>query len=344
MKSKKTSHTKTIIIWLCLLLIIIAAIVISRVMNSTRTSAPDTPGNTAGNLYNTGLFCENDGIIYFSNPNDDGALYSMSANITDFEKITDDKALYINVDENYIFYSRMNNLKEKPKTSIFSFYLNGLYRINKSGSNLKMLHNDPIGSLLLYDNNLYYQYYKENEPLSIHSMYIDGSDDYALINDDCIAVSARNDRIYYTGVRKNHDINYISTVSASAGIAVEESSYMPIAAPDGIYYISTADGYRIYRVSYDGTEKKLIADCQCSTYNLSPDGRYVYYQRDNSEENGIYAYDTVSGTTSLIYPGDYKWIHTAGNYMFFYGFSDEQVYAYNTDGTLSIFLPPVIDN
>ena len=33
-------------------------------------------GNTAGNLYNGGLFCEYNGVIYFSNPNDNGRLYS----------------------------------------------------------------------------------------------------------------------------------------------------------------------------------------------------------------------------------------------------------------------------
>ena len=33
-------------------------------------------GNTAGNLYNYGMFCEHNGTIYFSNPNDSYRLYS----------------------------------------------------------------------------------------------------------------------------------------------------------------------------------------------------------------------------------------------------------------------------
>ncbi len=39
---------------------------------STRTRWNDSfvNGNTAGNLYNNGLFCEHNGTIYFSNPND----------------------------------------------------------------------------------------------------------------------------------------------------------------------------------------------------------------------------------------------------------------------------------
>ena len=37
-------------------------------------------GNTAGNLYNAGLFCEKNGTVYFANPDDDYRLYSMGTN------------------------------------------------------------------------------------------------------------------------------------------------------------------------------------------------------------------------------------------------------------------------
>lgn len=36
-------------------------------------------GNTPGNLYNEGMFCEKDGIVFFSNPSDGYKLYSMNA-------------------------------------------------------------------------------------------------------------------------------------------------------------------------------------------------------------------------------------------------------------------------
>ena len=46
-------------------------------------------GNTAGNLYNGGSFCEYNGVIYFSNPNDNGKLYSMDSNGQNLKKISD---------------------------------------------------------------------------------------------------------------------------------------------------------------------------------------------------------------------------------------------------------------
>ena len=65
-------------------------------------------GNTAGNLYNGGLFCEYDGTVYFSNPSDGGKLYSMSPDGSNLAKLCDDTVSYINADEHYLYYVRNN--------------------------------------------------------------------------------------------------------------------------------------------------------------------------------------------------------------------------------------------
>ena len=52
-------------------------------------------GNTAGNLYNGGLFCESDGTIFFSNPSDGGKLYSMDSNGQNLKKLSNDAELNV---------------------------------------------------------------------------------------------------------------------------------------------------------------------------------------------------------------------------------------------------------
>ena len=52
-------------------------------------------GNTAGNLYNNGLFCEHDGTIYFSNPDDNYHLYSMDITGGNVKKLQNDIVSYI---------------------------------------------------------------------------------------------------------------------------------------------------------------------------------------------------------------------------------------------------------
>ncbi len=65
-------------------------------------------GNTAGNLYNAGLFCEKNGTVYFANPDDDYRLYSMDTNGNHLKKLSYDRVMYINADDHmYTMYAIM---------------------------------------------------------------------------------------------------------------------------------------------------------------------------------------------------------------------------------------------
>ncbi len=308
--------------------------------NRVVESAPGTIGNSAGNLYNGGLFCENDGRIYFSNHNDDYALYSMSSSLKDFKKIYNDYCRYINCDENYVYYTRKNNKKENPTQSIFIFFSTGVYRVKKNGTGMKMITQDPSGSLLLYDNKLYYQVYRNNS-LTLYRSGIDGNDEIKILSDDTPVVSAYEGRVYYAGNLKEHDVHYI-TPSGSVSLAFEANAYLPIATAQGMYYISTVDKkYRIYLADMDGSNEQCIVEKPVSWYNVTEDGRYVFYQCDEKEESALYVLDREENTTETILEGNYKWINLAGGYCFFFEFSTERAYAYDyTKKVLSYFNPP----
>lgn len=98
----------------------------------TKTHFNDTyvNGNTAGNLYNGGMFCEYDGTVYFANPDDNYRLYSMSLNGDDVKKLSNDTATFINADEHYIYYAR-NNKAENSDFSFLRWNNNSLCRINR---------------------------------------------------------------------------------------------------------------------------------------------------------------------------------------------------------------------
>ena len=108
MAAKKSSKKPVIGIFV-VVLIIALFLLFKQMGNKVTLSAEGLIGNTAGNLYNGGLFCEYEGRIYFSNPDDDYALYSMKTDLSDLKKLYNDYARYINVDENYVYYTRMNN-------------------------------------------------------------------------------------------------------------------------------------------------------------------------------------------------------------------------------------------
>ena len=87
--------------WLLFVLVILLAagcVFLYRYINRIRYNDGYVNGNTAGNLYNEGYFCEKDGIVYFANPADNYCLYSMNPDGTNIKKLEDQSVSYINVD------------------------------------------------------------------------------------------------------------------------------------------------------------------------------------------------------------------------------------------------------
>ena len=343
MKGLKTGQKKKgvksgLIVFILILLVggFIAYMILT---GRTYTSASGTVGNSAGNLYNGGLFCENAGRIYFSNPNDDYTLYSMSLDLKDFKKLYNDYARYINADENYVYYTRMNNKKDSGSQSIFVFYSTGVYRVRKNGSGLKMMSSDPCGSLLLYDNKLFYQSYKDNV-VSLHKIGIDGKDDVKLFSDDTSVVSVLDDRLYYSGKLSDQNIHYMN-MEGKVSVAIEAKAYMPMATEDGIYYISTDNKYNLFLADFEDKERKRIVNHLVSWYNVTPDGRYVFYNCDEGDDSAVYMLDMETKEETVISEGNYKWLNIAGNYCFFFDFFNERPYAYDyVNKRLVDFDPP----
>ena len=82
MKDKKAL---LILIPFLLFVIIIGAFAI--VGDRIPDNPPETVGNTAGNLNNSGYFCEYDGKVYFANVYDSDTLYSMDPSEQDIKKL-----------------------------------------------------------------------------------------------------------------------------------------------------------------------------------------------------------------------------------------------------------------
>lgn len=340
---KKNQKDTGLYIFLVFLVAIVAGAFLLRYLsNRTATSTPGIYGNTAGNLYNQGLYCDDGKKIYFSNMNDQGMLYSMSYDLDDFKLMYEDTARYINADEHYVYYSRMNSLKPKEEQSVFRLFLNGIFRISKKGKNLKMIWNEPIGSLLYYDNQLYYQYYSEGKKLSIHRISIDGETDRQLFSEDTVAVSLYNGRLYYGGKLKDRDLHSGSITDGSTRVDIEGGFYNPIVNADGVYYIDVFDKYKLKRCNHDGSNVKTFVRHDCSAYNFSRDGRTLFYQVDDGDDSGMFMMNLDTEEVTMIKQGNFKWINTVNDCCFFSNSDGTVTYVYRNGKGLSMFDPPVL--
>ncbi len=332
------------------IIIIITGSIFLFYRNSIKTKyiADKTYGNTSGNLFNGGLFCEYNDRIYFSNLKDDGTLYSMDLDMLNFKKISNDRAEYINATGSYIYYSRMNHKKEKSKPSVFAFRNAGLYRINLNGRNTKSLNDNPSGLLNVYGNNVYYQHYTNEDGLKFYKVGIDGSGEKKLSDEGILPMTIDDSVLYYSGTKKDHYLYSMNLKNGSISTVFEGECYAPIlikANQHYIYFMSVSDNYSINRMGLNGGHKTLVLNERCSTYNISEDGRYLYYQVDNNKNNHIGVMDLNTGKSKNIMEGNFKNIHIAGNKVFFNDFNEKLSYyiPVGLNNTVSVFQPPALD-
>ena len=169
-------------------------------------------GNFPGNLYNGGYFCESDDLIYFSNPQDDYALYSMNQEGKQLTKLTTDYATYINADANHVYYIR-NNSSGSAKTSLFQWGMNGLCRIAKSGGDPDILETDPCIYACLCGNYIYYHHYSEEDGTTLYKINIDGNEREEVLSAAYIMCDAVGKYIYYSGVEQDHNLYRLETTT-----------------------------------------------------------------------------------------------------------------------------------
>lgn len=335
---------KTILFLLVMALVIGGLAALSHYSTKVYYNEDDVVGNTAGNLYNGGLYCEIDGTIYFANPADDGELYSMASDCTDVKKLSTDKVASLNADTHYVYYSRRNYAKEDSNHSVLSFRNTGIYRYTRKNGDMAMLFDGANAVSCLYGNTIYYQHYDTKTAIQLHRVDIDKKNAGLVNTDGMVPASVYNGVLYYAGDEKDHYIHTLNLATGSSSVIVHDNSSMPIAMPGGIYYIAMNDNYSIYRVGYDGSAPVKLVDEFCFTYNITPDEQYLFYQIDGGDDNRIVRLDLTTGVAQTIMDGNFKQIHVTSRYVFFSDFNDSHTYAYQrSDGTVNIFEPPVLE-
>lgn len=138
-----------------LFVLLFVSMTISSVLSKQFKPVPEgTIGNTAGNAYNGGMFCEYDGVVYFSNPYDGNTLYSMSPDETHMKKLINARVSNLNAGGSYLFYYQQGVNGSAGLGYLRS--VNGLYRASLDGKKPTCLAQDVVFNVQLIGNALYY--------------------------------------------------------------------------------------------------------------------------------------------------------------------------------------------
>lgn len=296
-------------------------------------------GNSAGNLYNSGLFCEYDGTIYFANPNDGNKLYRMNTDGTGIKKISDDSAAFINADEHYVYYTRTGDNSE----SDFSFLhvnTHSLCKLRRDGKGeVKVLDTEPCMYASLVGNYIYYVHYNSTEGSTLYKIKNNGEEKTQVFPQPYFTCSTKGQYIYYNGLENDHNVYRYDTATGTQSLLYEDNCWMPILNGNYLYFMDCVDSYSLARVDLSTGEKITLADDWVDCFNLH--NGVIYFQRNG--KNPAFCSVKVDGSNyTVLKEGIFTEINVAGDLIFFKDYSTEKFFKMSIrDGWISPFNPTV---
>lgn len=292
-----------------------------------------TVGNTAGNLYNSGLFCEDDGYVYFSNPYDNYALYRMAPNETYLEKLIETETCSINAAGKYFYYYQKGSGQGEGLGYVIS--TTGVYRVEKEDtSQAKCLDRILSDTIVLADNSLYYNTSNQSTGYSLKRITIDGKESEILLDYLITPACVTNSTLYFNNIIDNSHLIGIRLGTTTATELLREDVYMPIVEGNLVYYIDIHDDYSLACYNLTSGEKTTLATDHIDNYNMSD--QYIYYQT-SGDATQLKRIPKAGGTSEVVADGAYCNINITSQYVYFTKFgADTPVYKTPVNDTISI--------
>jgi len=335
---------KNILITVIVICILVIAVLLIKINSRLPENPPDYVGNTAGNIYNRGLFAEDDTYIYFANLADNFRLYRATHDLEDIVCLHRDSVEYLNPDaeSHFIYYSRINYRHNTSGNDVFDIFDTGIYRLQIKKEALTRLYPEACGAVLLGGNTLFYQVHGDDGNYDLYSVPVDTENEKAaLLTSDYIApANFKDGYLYYAGVTDDHSLYALLPEAGNTSRVAEIDCYQPIVTSEGTYFLSQVHDYSLFYLPNTSDTATLISDERISAYNLSKDGRTLFYQVDDGKNNRLCRYDISSQKITELVSGDYKNLNTVSHYLFFTDFKENVCHGYDiSSGRLFTFMP-----
>lgn len=275
-------------------------------------------GNTSGNLYNAGMFCENNGVVFFANPDDHNSLYVMDADGSNLKKLSNDSVSYINADSNYVYYikSTQTSSTEYAIDALYSINNNTLCRIDRDGKNRITLDDDPCLYASLIGNYIYYLHYDKKHASTLYKVGIDGKNKKQLTTQKMFTCNSLGQYFYYNNMTTNGSIYRFDTETDTTSLVWECNSYRPIVLEDGdAYYLDVNANNALVHANINSGSSTYITLDSIDLYNIC--GSYIFYQRYDKNGGALCMIKTDGSEGKVLMQGDYSCISVTSTNIYF---------------------------
>ncbi len=317
---KKLPGKKLTILVIAIVVLILALLTLYLILGGRiAQNPPDTIGNTAGNLNNGGLFCEQDGKVYFSNSFDSYSLYSMDLDEGNVRRLNTLKVRNLLAGGSYLYYFQTGTVEDGtgfgqiPGAKSFG-------RCKRNGTGTTALAKDVVVTGQLVGNDLFLLTSTNDGP-SFYTITTNSSGKTVLADYTINPACARDGVIYYVGTTQNHYLYALDTTTHVSREVWRGNLWNPVLEGDYIYYMDVANAYRLCRYSLSQNVVEVLTEDRVDCFNMG--GGYIYYQKNSSEEPQLKCMRTDGSDVKVIAQGNYTHINMTSRYVYFQDFTDE---------------------
>ena len=309
---------KVILISVVIVLAFAAAGVWTTLAGRIKMNPEGTVGNTAGNINNSGLFCEYDGTVYFSNTYDGGSLFAMNPDETELKRLKTLNVRNILAGGSYIYFFQIGSSTSASGPGQIQG-IRSFDRCKLDGTGSTSLTRDVVVSGQLVDNYLYLLTAQNSGPL-FYKIKIDKKDKTTLAEYNLNPACAENGIIYYNNTQSDHYLYALNTRSDSTTEIWRGNLWYPVKEGDYIYYMDVANNYRLCRYSLSQDVIEVLTHDRVDCFNVG--SGYIYYQKNGADAQ-LKCMLTDGSNVMVIAEGHYTNINMTSRYVYFQPFGDE---------------------
>jgi len=313
---------KTLTITLAVLVAILLIVITVFFFFSRRiTMNPDgTVGNTAGNLYNDGLFCEHDGTVYFANTYNEGGLFAMAPDESNMRRLNALNVKNLLAGGNYLYYFQSGSLSTDSNLGQISG-AKSFNRCKLNGSSSASLSRDILLSGQLVNNHLYLMTTSGSTNAFI-KVKIDGSERETLADYVITPACAANGVIYYSGTTDHYLHQYNTATGVDRVIWNGCDIWNPVVDGGYVYYMDVADNYRLCRYSLTQNSTQTLTEDRVDCFNLG--GGYIYYQKNDPVSPQLKGMRMDGSAAWVVAEGNFTHINMTSQFVYFQAFGDDR--------------------
>mgnify|MGYP001056563777 FL=1 len=314
MNTKQKRVVTIVVVTLLLVTLFTVMILLDRV----HMNPEGTVGNTAGNLNNSGLFCEYNGTVYFANSYDGGSLYAMSADETNIRKLNSLVVQNILAGGKYLYYFQTGSTSTSGFGQVQG--MKSFDRCNLNGKGTTALTKDVVVSAQLVNNYLYMLTATNSGP-SFYKVKIDNTDKTPLAALSINPACAQDGVIYYNGVESDHYLYALNTANDTTTEIWAGNLWYPILSDNYVYYMDVAENYRLCRYSLSQGVIEVLTNDRVDCFNVG--SGYIYYQKNDSVSPQLICMRTDGSNAFVVAEGNYTDINMTSQCVYFRAFDDQ---------------------